>query len=309
MIKVIGTHNGIFHCDEVLAVAMLSIINRDIKVIRSRDIDILKQADLLVDIGGGRYDHHQKGGNGKRANGIKYASAGLIWRDYGSQVVSLLANGKLSEEEAMIVANTIDEEVIQKVDMEDNGQSSIVHPFQFITSFIPNWNEEADYDKAFEECVNLVIEILKKNVKMHIALHLAKNEIFNRIKNQETHIENILVLPSQTIPWKEEITRHNINSEEKIDFVVFPYPAGGFALQCVPPSPKEEDQFLQRIPLPDEWAGETTELPRISGISSATFCHNGKFFARANEYADIIIMGQTATAIHKAKQTKNTDHI
>ena len=74
---------------------------------------------------------------------------------------------------------------------------------------------------------------------------------------------------------------------------MFPYPAGGYALQCVPPS--KENIFSQRIPLPEDWAGQTTRLPEISGFSSAIFCHNGRFFARALEYNDIIKMCQVAT--------------
>jgi len=57
----VGTHNSIFHCDEVVAIAILSILNNDINVIRSRDLDFLKQnTDLLVDIGGDEFGHHQK---------------------------------------------------------------------------------------------------------------------------------------------------------------------------------------------------------------------------------------------------------
>ena len=71
----IGTHNGTFHCDEVVAIAILSIVNKgkDISVIRSRDLKHLAEnTDLLVDVGGGKFDHHQKGGNGERENGVKY---------------------------------------------------------------------------------------------------------------------------------------------------------------------------------------------------------------------------------------------
>ena len=296
----VGTHNGIFHCDEVVAIAILAILTErfgDLSVIRSRDLELLaNNTDLLVDVGNGKYDHHQKGGNGKRANGVMYASAGLIWKNFGDQVVSLFTNGKLSNDETMIVANIIDNEIIQNVDKEDNGKASIAHPFKFITSFLPSWDDEfPDFDKAFEQCVNYVIPILKEIIKTYIGLHLAKNEIFARLNNPETHIGNVLEIPCQTIPWKDEITRHNRYSKNKIDFVIFKYPAGGYALQCVPPSSKEKDQFLQRITLPEEWAGETTRLPEVSGVSSSTFCHTGRFFARANDRDGVIRMCQIAT--------------
>ena len=83
--------------------------------------------------------------------------------------------------------------------------------------------------------------------------------------------------------------------------MLFPYPDGGYALQCVPPS--KEEMKGQRISLPEEWAGETSNLPEISGIPSATFCHNGRFFARANDYGDIIEMCRIATNEYGEKKS------
>lgn len=67
-LKVIGTHDGKFHCDEVLACAMLKLLPeyKDAIVKRSRDPVILDSCDIVVDVGGvfdptiHRYDHHQR---------------------------------------------------------------------------------------------------------------------------------------------------------------------------------------------------------------------------------------------------------
>ena len=73
---------------------------------------------MRVDIGGrsnpaaGDFDHHQRGGAGERANGIRYASFGLVWREFGAA----LAGG----EEA---AAAIDERLVQGVDANDTGQT------------------------------------------------------------------------------------------------------------------------------------------------------------------------------------------
>ena len=91
----VGTHNGIFHCDEMIAICLINIIFnniKDIEVIRSRNLKLLnKYTHLLIDIGGGKYDHHQIGGNGERKNGIKYASSGLVWKDFGKDIIKLLS--------------------------------------------------------------------------------------------------------------------------------------------------------------------------------------------------------------------------
>lgn len=304
---VVGTHNGIFHCDEVLAIAMLGLLIKDIgkvNVIRSRDIKYLEdKTDFLVDIGGGKFDHHQKGGNGERDNKIKYASAGLIWKEFGRNIVKKISNENLDQNELEKIAKEIDEEIVQNVDKEDNGQSVSNHQFSFITDFLPIWNKDNNYDQNFEECANHVVAILNRKIEQKISQHLAQREIYNIINNPEKHINNILMLPCQTIPWQNILINFNDALEEKIDFVVFPYPDGGYALQCVPPN--EEEIFSKRIPLPKEWAGETTELPKISGVQSAIFCHNGRFFARAKEYNDIIKMCQLATDNYLREESKN----
>ena len=64
----IGTHNGKFHCDEVLACYMLKVLPeyREATIVRSRDPQVLDECDIVVDVGAVydhdklRYDHHQR---------------------------------------------------------------------------------------------------------------------------------------------------------------------------------------------------------------------------------------------------------
>ena len=66
--KVIGTHDGKFHCDEVLACALLKLLPEYSTAVikRTRDQTILDTCDVVVDVGGKfdpethRYDHHQR---------------------------------------------------------------------------------------------------------------------------------------------------------------------------------------------------------------------------------------------------------
>ena len=50
----IGTHNGTFHCDEALGCFMLQKTARfkDTEVVRSRDPEVLKDLDIVIDVGG-----------------------------------------------------------------------------------------------------------------------------------------------------------------------------------------------------------------------------------------------------------------
>ena len=63
----LGTHSGPFHCDEILALAMLRKLPeyQNAELIRSRDPSLLGNCDIVFDVGGEfdpvrhRYDHHQ----------------------------------------------------------------------------------------------------------------------------------------------------------------------------------------------------------------------------------------------------------
>src|SRR3989344_4225767 len=95
---VVVTHDGSFHADELFACATLSIWaekeGRRIKIIRTRNQEIIEKADIVVDVGmqydpsKNRFDHHQKGGAGRRAESpeISYASFGLVWKHYGEKI-------------------------------------------------------------------------------------------------------------------------------------------------------------------------------------------------------------------------------
>ena len=50
----IGTHNGSFHCDEALGCYLLQKTDRfkGSEVVRSRDQEVLKDLDIVIDVGG-----------------------------------------------------------------------------------------------------------------------------------------------------------------------------------------------------------------------------------------------------------------
>ena len=66
--KLIGTHDGSFHCDEALAVSMLKLLPQysDAVVVRTRNPELLAKCGIVVDVGAvydadtNRFDHHQR---------------------------------------------------------------------------------------------------------------------------------------------------------------------------------------------------------------------------------------------------------
>lgn len=83
--KILVTHHGKFHADDVFSTAWLKILYKDVKVIRIDRNEVLKYQNndeyFIYDIGNGKYDHHSKECKEYRPNGNIYASFGKIVRD------------------------------------------------------------------------------------------------------------------------------------------------------------------------------------------------------------------------------------
>lgn len=301
----IGTHGGGFHPDDTVGTTIYELANmeKDIFVVRIVDTRQLNGLDLALDIGGGEFDHHMAGFNVRRKSGEKYASAGLMWRRFGEQAIKNVIAEKnidLNTAEIQQIKEKIDKEVIIPVDQEDNGEKCSNHTFSFIPKFIPAWTEEPDYDQAFQRVERVVAEILKEIIKEEAIKIATEKELEKRCSNVSD--DGILELPLQTMPWKEKVVGYNKKRKTKINFVIFPHPTGGWALQCVPPTMKKE--FDQRIPLPKEWAGKTDEdLKKASGIKDAIRCHNGRFFAKAETKQSVIEMCKIATEKWKKEKS------
>jgi len=101
--KVIGTHSGAFHCDEVFASVML-LYTKDYAnsiIVRTRDEEIVDRLDIVCDVGSIydpaklRFDHHQKTftdvwSDDEKYKLIRLSSAGLIYRHFGKEVLTNL---------------------------------------------------------------------------------------------------------------------------------------------------------------------------------------------------------------------------
>ncbi len=101
--KKILTHNGVFHADEVTAVAILLAIPefRNAQIVRTRDAKVFATADVVVDVGGKfdektmRYDHHQPDfkvmytGPGARSvnTSSPMSAVGIVWQFHGADYV------------------------------------------------------------------------------------------------------------------------------------------------------------------------------------------------------------------------------
>jgi len=79
------THGGRFHADDVFSAALLTYLNPDIVIERGTVVPD-DYSGIVFDIGLGEYDHHQKDRK-TRENGVPYAAFGLLWKEFGSEIL------------------------------------------------------------------------------------------------------------------------------------------------------------------------------------------------------------------------------
>jgi uncharacterized UPF0160 family protein len=208
----IVTHNGDFHSDEIMGVAILLLAlqaKAETKVIRTRDENLISQADIVLDVGGiydpdqNRFDHHQAGGAGIRENSIPYASCGLVWKKYGSQ---LCDNNEL-------IAKKVEDSLIIPIDAGDNGIDTYkqireeVGPVtlqNILSSFAPTYLESYTTDEVFLEVVSFAKRILEREIAHAKAVISAKDtvtEAYNK-QTEEAGDKRLLIL-DQHLPWFE----------------------------------------------------------------------------------------------------------
>merc|ERR1719428_1408443 len=115
-VKLIGTHDGVFHCDEALGCAMLQMMPgwAGSTIVRTRNQTELDKCDIVIDVGAVydhkalRYDHHQRTFSStlsedhpdvpadSRPEGFvtKLSACGLVYKHYGlSELLPTLVQG------------------------------------------------------------------------------------------------------------------------------------------------------------------------------------------------------------------------
>jgi uncharacterized UPF0160 family protein len=286
------THAGVFHADEVVATVILKKILGDVTVCRTFKVPTGAISDnvIIYDIGGGKYDHHQKGGNGLRDNGVPYAATGLIWQAYG---LKLLANNNSCNPE--LVWNYIDREIIQGIDAVDNGKMPRVnyptHSLSFtqiISAFNPNWDSEEDTDIAFARAVEFAECVFDRFWAKAESKAKAKSIVETAI---EQAVDHIMVL-EKFVPWEGAVFSSENSKAATIYFAVFPSNRGGYNWKCVPDL---LGSFGQRCTVPTAWWGlQGIELQKLTGVKTATFCHPAGFIGGAETLEDTIKMARIA---------------
>jgi uncharacterized UPF0160 family protein len=292
--KIIITHSGTFHADDMFACATLGLLldkrGFNYKIIRTRDEEVIETGDYVVDVGGeydpkrNRFDHHQIGGAGVRENTIPYASFGLVWKEFGEQLTGSVSTTK-----------RIDENLVASIDATDNGISITKSLFSdintyglhgIISAFLPSWKEveTANVDIIFLEFVSYAKTLLNREIVKAQDLIEGEQKVSEIYTNTE---DKRLIVMDSYLPWKKELSRH----PEPL-FLVSKGNDGNWNLSCVR---DDLSAFTNRKNLPASWAGLRDEkLAQVTGVSDAVFCHTKRFLCVAKSKEGALKLGKMA---------------
>lgn len=306
----IVTHGGKFHADDAWAVAVLNILFPGSELIRTRDPALIESGDFAIDVGGiwdpatGRFDHHQKGFAGARQTGVPYASAGLVWREYGARCVAALAlehtGQPLDDNTAREIAYAIDADIVQYLDLSDVGAAKNA-PGGYglsavISGYNPNWMDEErlGYGEAaeayrltqFRRAMDVLTDVMVNGVKYRVGALRALDQVR---KSEVLEDGKVLFLSNGALPWGSVVRKEM----PKVLFVISHNIAEQrYMIHTVPVS---TETFEARADLPAAWAGlRDADLGAVTGVPDAGFCHNNLFIASAKSYEGIRAMARLA---------------
>jgi uncharacterized UPF0160 family protein len=306
---IIATHSGKFHADDVWAAAVLNLVFPGSELLRTRDPAVIARADFAVDVGGvwdpetGRFDHHQKGFQGARASGVVYASAGLVWKEYGPRCVKLVAEQAghaLSDTQATEIAHAIDADLVQYLDMSDTGAAKNA-PGSYglsaiISGFNPGWLDEQAAGSAeaadalrmtrFRRAMEIATDIVRNGVLYRVGAFQAVQQVR---QSQRLDDGRLLFLKNSALPWASIVR----NEMPQVLFVISHSVAEQrYMLHTVPSA---AETFDARKDLPQHWAGlQGEELAAATGVPDAVFCHNNLFIAACKSWDGVLNMARQA---------------
>lgn len=307
--KTIVTHNGLFHADETFGTAFLSLLlGSEVRVVRTRNPAQIEQADVALDVGGiydnskFRYDHHQREFTEvHEGTSVKLAACGLIWRHFGSIVITKL-HPELDVEQVQTLWQSVDETICRPVDMQDNGQCTFKTDGAeaqalTITMMVSSFNQQDIYSPAQDEAFMRVVEILKEYILNFLRAGANKLQLLKEAEETvKAQLGSRVLVLDKFLPYRETVLKANAEEGGQFDLVTYPA-KGQWNIQTIPLDDTPENFYSQRVSLPQRlWGLTGPDASKESlGGSVLVFCHKTGFLAA--------VKADTAEAARKAAES------
>ncbi|KAL1131671.1 hypothetical protein AAG570_011284 [Ranatra chinensis] len=281
---------------------MLKLLYPNLKVVRSRDYDVLSKCDIVIDVGGEydpskyRFDHHQRGFNHSVSTVIpgkpwttKLSSAGLIYCHFGREIIKKVVED-LDSNSLEPIFDKLYEGFVQEIDGIDNGIELAANGelnYRITTNlsarvshFNQKWNEKSfDEWAAFEKAVEYAGGEFKERILYLVnvwwpARSLVEKAIENRF---QVHPTGEIIELETFCPWEEHFFQleKQMKINPAIKYLLFTDRNGDWRVRAVP---EKSGSFVLRLPLHETWRGlNKEELVLANGIEGSNFVHSSGF--------------------------------
>jgi uncharacterized UPF0160 family protein len=316
----IATHDGPFHSDDLIAVALLRQILPAADVVRTRDPHALATCTHRVDVGGradvgtGDFDHHFVGAP-VRADGTRYAAAGLVWRAVGAALIGR-ARPALPPARIDALVASLDAALFAPLDRFDNGQPESSGAALVVARALCDanltWSALATLGKNADGAVHARFTAVLMTLEPHVdalidavgweatvagvppavgrfvsgvvhdmapyaeAWAAARVEA-RGVLRQSLHrgAGPVLTLDVVGLPWQDIGMIHALESDARRHVAHVVEPATD-GTWLVTAVATAPGGFTSRVPFPAAWAGRRgPALEMASGLPGAVFCHPG----------------------------------
>lgn len=312
-VKLIGTHDGVFHCDEALGCAMLQMMPgwAGSTIVRTRNDKELDKCDIVIDVGAIydhsklRYDHHQRTFCSNlsedhpdvpvdsRPEGFvtKLSACGLVYKHYGlKDILPVLTKGsELPDEMLPIVYKKIYEGFVEEIDAIDNGIDIAASELRYkistnlsarVAHLNPLWNEDGGKPRRntlFREAMALTgNEFVESVRRLTMSWYPARSIVETAVSARKSlHDSGEIMRLDRYCPWQEHLRdiEKELSIEGLLKYVLFADSGGSWRVQAV-----SAEGFASRKALPSAWRGvRDAELSGITGITGCIFCHASGF--------------------------------
>ncbi|XP_063978967.1 MYG1 exonuclease [Diachasmimorpha longicaudata] len=325
----IGTHNGMFHCDEALACFMLKQLPtyKDASIIRSREQKVLDDCDIVVDVGGEynpnkhRYDHHmrefQETGQSVMKKDdcdwdIKLSSAGLIYCHFGHQIIREMLPEIIDDDDIHSIFKHVYDSLIKEVDALDNGVPMFEGEPKYriktnlgarVSRLNPTWNSiGVEPDVQFCKAMDICGEEFKHHLNYAASVWLPARAIVKQAVENRFQVDpsGEIIEFSVCVPWMDiffELEKNTV-IDPPVKYAIFQDKS--WRVRAVPVA---VGSFVGRLFLPEPWRGlRDDELSKLSGIDDCLFVHSVGFIGGNKTREGALSMARKALQIGKNEQ-------
>lgn len=274
----VAVHGGIFHCDDVLCVALARLLG-EVKVAR---LDRAYASDYsefayILDVGGKYdgdrfFDHHQRDCPCYE-DGRRHCAASLFWGVKGEQICSSFTSDKEVATEMVSRFAEILEGIAHRDNGELNGEMEAVYS---ISAVVKDFNCAKPFgeaqDQAFMEAVAFVEAWIKSWLKSQ-AVRLPGMLEMKKVVADNLSNSPILALPKGGA-WQEALLTNP--QAEHIKCVCYPaFEQGQWSVQAVPVALGSQES---RLLAPKELRGAPAGT--LVGGQKLVFCHPSGFLMK-----------------------------